>query len=406
MKTKEIVLYSVLFVLASLYSVNVVTGSMLHTTFSLNTLKIFATKQYGQLPAAVATGQCSTQPALNLTGSTDPQLTKLSEYQVVCESFVAGELMVFTDMPKDDLDAKARATAFAETLKAFRQVGVKPLVMVEPVTDWGLIDFKEFDSGFYDQWLSTYFTTLKSQGITDADMGTWGPFPEANLPYWNNLSATPRDFANVVNRYLRIMQETFPKAKGTVLLNSATYETTDFEWQNGEYISLRDYVVGLDKKLVTSFGLQGFPWMPDASQVGPGIFDAGEYLNYHLASEAADILGTKEIWFNTGSFQSKYTLDIEKTVYLSPAKRTDMLNGILDEALKLRDHGYQIRINLFSEDKSRVAEATNWSYWETGRELQSEHMPVFTTFARRLAQEQIKLSIFDKDNSRLEKPAR
>ncbi len=395
MNVREMSIYSALFVLASLYSVNVVMGSLLHTSLSVKGVQQFVSDRTQGSRVVASTGTCSTATALNLATATDPHLAKLAEYQDVCGSFVTAELMVFTDMPKDDADARARATAFAETLKSFRAAGVTPLVMVEPVTDWGLIDFKEFDSGFYDQWLATYFKTLKSQGITDADMGTWGPFPEANLPYWNNLSATPRDFANVVNRYLRIMKQTFPGARGTVLLNSASYETTDFAWQNGEYVSLREYVAGLDKQLVTSFGLQGFPWMPDASQVGPGIFDAGEYLNYRLASEAADILQTKDIWFNTGTFQAKYTLDVEKTVYLSPAKRTDMLNGIVDEALKLRDRGYKIRINLFSQDKSRVAEATDWSYWQTGRSGQSEHMPVFTTIARRLSQEQIPLSLFD-----------
>ncbi len=394
MKTRELVLYTIGFILASLYSANVVTGSLLHVSLSPESIRQFVADRT-EAKTVSGGGACSADAALVLSASSEPHLAKLAEYQEACSSLVAGELMLFTDMPNSDTDAYARATAFAATLKAFKAAGVRPLVMVEPVTDWGLIDFAEFNSGFYDSWLKTYFQTLRAAGITDADMGTWGPFPEANLPYWNNANATPADFANVVNRYLRIMKQVFPGASGTVLLNSATYETTDFEWRNGEYVSLRAYVTGLDKTLVTSFGLQGFPWMPDATQTGPGIFDAGEYLNWHLAAEAADLLGTKDVWFNTGTFGAKYTLDQDKTVTLAPAKRADMLNGILDEALKLKTAGYRIRINLFAENKRTVAEATDWSYWPTGGQLTSPHMPVFTAFARRAAQAQIPLSLFD-----------
>lgn len=396
MNVKEMIIYSALFFLASLYSVNVVTGSLLHTSLSVASIEQWlSVKTHAATPTVTQTA-CSTQPKLGgVSASTEPHLQKLAEYQSVCQSGVADELMLFADMPKDAIDATQRAKVLATTLNEFGVNGVRPLVMVEPVTDWGLIDFKEFDSGFYDQWLAIYFQTLKVNGVTEAEMGTWAPFPEANLPYWNNASATPKDFSNVVNRYLRIMKDTFPNAQGTVLLNSATYETTDFQWQNGEYISLREYVKGLDKTLVTSFGLQGFPWMPEASQTGPGIFDASEYLNYRLASEAADILGTKQIWFNTGTFQSKYTLDRERTVFVTPSKREDMLNGILNEALKLKDKGYVVRINLFSQNKSKDAEATDWSYWSTVTQSQSSHAPAFTTFARRLSQEQISLSLFD-----------
>jgi hypothetical protein len=336
------------------------------------------------------------EPLLDMSASSSPELRKLTEYQQVCQSFVAGEMMLFTDMPKDDEDAKLRATKLAAQLLEFKKAGVKPLIMVEPVSDWGLIDFKEFDSGFYDVWLKTYFKTLKASGLTTADLGTWTPFPEANLPYWNNLSATPADFANVVNRYLRLLNAEFPGVEGSVLLNSATYETTDFEWANGEYSSLRTYVAGLDKTLVSSFGLQGFSWMPANGQQGAGIFDAGEYLNHRLAMEAADILGTKKVWYNTGSFGAKYTLDPERMVTLSPAKRQDVLNAIVEEMLKLKEKGYDVRINLFAEDKSELTEATDWSYWDSSTLSASPDASVFVGLMRRLNQEQIALSLFDR----------
>jgi hypothetical protein len=135
--------------------------------------------------------------------------------------------------------------------------------------------------------------------------------------------------------------------------------------------------------------------MPAATQQGNGIFDANEYLNYQLASEAADTLGVKKIWLNTGSFRAKYTLDPEKTVTLSPSKRQDVLNGIIAEADKLRDKGYDVGINLFAQDKSTVSEATDWSYFSSATVKTSPDTPVLTAFVRATQTNKIHLSLFD-----------
>ncbi len=392
MNKKELVIFSLIFAIVSFFTVNVVmtalTGKSLVSKDSI----------WKSKPAQVKlTSSCSSEPVIaDLGDAKDPQLRKLAEHQQVCGSLATKTLMIFTDMPKDDPGARKKADAMVATLQEFAKYGVSPIVIVEPNTEWGLIDFKEFESGFYDAWIGTYFDELKKQGITDAQMGMWVPFPEANLPYWNNKNAQPADFAAIVNKYLAALRKRFPQARTSVLLDSATYETNDFDWSTGEYVSLRPYVKDIKKELVSSFGLQGFPWAPPATTPGSGIFDAATYLNYHLAQEAADLLGVKDVWFNTGTFGRKYTLDQEKAITVSPEKRKDMLNAIVAEAGRLRDRGYTVTINLFAEDKSGVQEATDWSYWHPDTIGSARDRSVYVDFVSRLGREKIRLSLFDR----------
>ncbi len=294
-------------------------------------------------------------------------------------------------MPNSSEQAVKMADEMHINLKAFSSAGVSPIIIVEPETNWGLVDFKEFSTGFYDKWLQDYFTALKKKGITDKQMGMWVPFPEANLPYWNNQSATPNDFGSVVNGYLSILKKEYPLVNGGILLNSASYDSTDFEWENGDYTSLLPYVKSIRPGLVDSFGLQGFPWAPSADKSGPGIFDAREYLNSDLAIEAAQKLNVSKIWFNTGSFSSKYTQDSGKTVKISPQRRKEILTGIYNELLRAKEKGYAISVNIFAEDKSKVAEATNWTYID---EI-SDNQVIFADFIRKAHSANISISLYD-----------
>jgi hypothetical protein len=392
MKVTNIIWYSMIFLGLSVFAFSLVFQSMTDRNL-IEVPKIYEKSVTDML---VAVGKCSDRAKIEgLEQAKDPHLRKLAEYQAVCDSFVTDRMMVFTDMPKDELVARAAAKKMAETLKEFSYFGVKPLVIVEPVSEWGLIDFEEFGTGFYDEWIRAYFSTLKSEGITNEMMGAWVPFPEANLPYWNHANATPKDFAAIVNKYLSFMKAEFPQAKGSVMLNSATYDNDDFDWANGEYVSLIPYVSGIQRGLVDSFGIQGFSWAPPAGSQRSGIFDAREYLNARLAMEAADALGTKEIWFNTGSFGSKYTLDEEKMITIEPGKRKDILNGILSEVATAQQKGYTVWINLFSEDKSRLAEATDWSYWKDYSDVANPHRSVFIDFVTKAREMNLPLSLFD-----------
>ncbi|MEX1123732.1 MAG: hypothetical protein WEC81_01005 [Patescibacteria group bacterium] len=337
------------------------------------------------------TDHCSQLLPLDIATSEEPHLLQLNKYQESCNSYVTNQLMVFEDMPNSGVSAEKKGKAMSNRLKEFSEGSVTPIVIIEPSSEWGLIDFDEFNTGFYDDWISKYFETIKNSGVTDNMMGTWVPFPEANLPYWNNQNATPNDFSHVVNRYLGILKQYFPQAKGSVLLNSATYETTDFNWESGEYNSLIPYVKDINKEYVDSFGIQGFPWLPNAGGVGPGIFDAAEYLNFRLAIEAADTLEIKQIWFNTGTFSRKYTLDQESTVYVTAAKRKDLLDGILTEVERVKDRGYEVSINIFAHNKSALSEATDWSYLSSAEDIQA-----LASFLTKAESNGIKVSLFDR----------
>ena len=344
-------------------------------------------------PTAIQTlsSQCQPEPPINLANTGSPYLQKLDQYQQLCGSRVANKFMIFTSMPNSKQTAQKLADRMAVDLKSFAEAGVTPVVIVEPTTDWGLIDFKEFGTGFYDQWIKDYFAQLKKQGLSDEQMGIWVPFPEANLPYWNRKNATPQDFAGIVNRYVTSYKGVFPKAKASILLNSATYESDDFDWARGEYSSLLPYVSGITPGLVDSFGLQGFPWTPAKDQGSNGIFDAREFLNHDLAIEAAKKLGVREIWYNSGTFVRKYTQDELKMVTITAEKRKDTGYGIVNEAMRTRDAGFSVWVNIFAEDKSAVAEATDWSYLVAGR----DHQQVFHDILARLSQEKIGVSLYD-----------
>lgn len=335
--------------------------------------------------------QCRPEVPLGLDGATSKYMQKLSEYQVLCGSKVADKYMVFTSMPNSKEDAQALAQRLLPELKAMQSAEVTPVVIVEPTSEWGLIDFTEFNTGFYDAWINDYFIEMKKAGLTDDTMGIWVPFPEANLPYWNRKNATPKDFAQIVNRYLSIYKTHFPRARSSILLNSATYESDDFDWERGEYMSLLPYVSDIKPGLVDSFGLQGFPWSPPATREGNGIFDAREFLNYKLAVEAASKLKVKEIWFNTGTFMTKYAQDEEKKVTIEASKRKDVSYGIVNEVIRAKESGFNVWVNVFAEDKSKVAEATDWSYLQVGR----DHQQVFHDFIWRLNEAGIGISLYD-----------
>lgn len=326
--------------------------------------------------------------------STNPSIRRLGEFDKKCASAVTDSLMYFTIMPKDSLVAKELAGKVAATIQIYHDNGIKPIVIIEPDSAWGLIDFNEFNTGFYDVWISDFFKELVRLGITSDTMGTWVPFPEANLPYWNHQNTKPEDFSKAVNRYLGILRKYYPDTKTSILLNSATYPTDDYNWADGEYLSLAPYVSGLDKKLVDSFGLQGLPWMSPANTVTRYVFEPTEFLNTKIAKEAADIIGTKDIWFNTGTFASKYAQEPEKKVLVPASVRKEMLDKIHRQALDLKKSGYNVSVNIFAEDKSGTAEATDWSYWGSDDTQNTSHELAIINFLKDLHSEGIGVSFY------------
>ncbi len=394
MKSKNIIIYSIFCFLVVLFTIDTVTMALLGRHFYE---LLIPSQSADQSPADKSLAKCTDKNKIAAANeSSAKEIRQLAQYQNLCNSFVTDEVMIFTDMPKDDKVAAQNAADMANNLKQFGQYGIKPLVIAEPVTAWGLVDFDEFKNGFYDRWIDTYFSELKKNGITDAQMGTWVPFPEANLPYWNHANAKPEDFGPIVNKYLGAMKKYFPNAQGSVMLNSATYDSEDFDWRNGEYLSLIPYVSKVDKKLVSSFGLQGFPWAPQATDTGASVTDASEFLNHRLAIEAANVLKVNKIWYNTGTFRRKYTDDANNSIIISPEERLLILNSIEEEALITKNNGFEVSLNIFAQDKSKATEATDWSYLPEQGAQSSKDALVFTEFVNDLQKKGIHLSMFDR----------
>lgn len=337
---------------------------------------------------------CSDKKPLDIGETSELHLKKLSDYQDICGSFVTDKLMVFTGFSQDAETAKTDAATMADRLKQFYTVGVTPVIIAEPYIQDQAMSYKEYLAGKYDAGMDAYFKALKEAGITDGMMGTWVPFPESNTPSWNNKDTEPKDFALCVNKYLGKLKQYFPAAKGSILLNATTYEPDDANWENGDYIGFSEYIGLINRDLVDSFGIQGFPWVSNAQQVKRTIFNAFEFLQPDLAIGAAQSLRTRDIWINTGTFASKYIQDPAKVVHLSINERKALLNNILDVAKYIRDYQeneYRVTINLFSEDKSDATEQTDWSYVQD--EDSSKVLKEFLQSANRY---NIPLSLFDR----------
>lgn len=342
----------------------------------------------------VATTQCDERAALErLSGAGHESLKKLAIYQQACRSFVTDTMMVFVSMAPDQKAAREYATQDAKTLKTFADVGIRPLLVLEPTTKDGKnLDFELFANGTYRPVVDAYYEQLKDEGIRDEELGIITPFPEANLPYWNNNKA--KFFAPAMNSYLTIARQHFPRVETAVLLNSATYDADDFNWENGDYSSLLPYVKGIQPDLVTYAGLQGFPWISRQGGVG-AILNAAEFLSPPLLEEMAEALDTKQVWFNTGTFSEKYTLDPQQLRTVSPQQRKEVLLTIKDQAVAMQNKGYDISVNIFAEDKSDASEETNWSYWQGSDPFLSPNTPVFTSFVQNLRKHEVSLWLFD-----------
>lgn len=390
MHRRHIIWINAIFVALVLFSATTVYQYMTGN----NPIKSLISAAKDKKPVTVTTTNCSSQNVYTHIHQSDPGLAKLAEYQQACHSYVTNTLMVFTSMAPSVSAAKTYADNDAMTLKKFAKSGIRPLVVAEPTDTAGNnLDYAQFANGSYNAVIDAYFAELKTQGLTAENLGIWNPFPEANLPYWKNNQ--PQYFAPATNNYTSILHKYFPGAQTSVLLNSATYSTTDFNWENGEYDSLLPYVKGITPGSITYAGLQGFPWL--ARQGGSGaIVNAAEYLNPDLLSEMANSLGTKKVWFNTGTFGSKYTLDPTQTVTMTPERRKVILATVDSQAQTLQKQGFTVAVNMFAQDKSHDSEETDWSYWSGDKPFNSRATPVITDFINTLNQQKIGFWLFDR----------
>jgi hypothetical protein len=153
-------------------------------------------------------------------------------------------------------------------------------------------------------------------------------------------------------------------------------------------------VKGISHGLVDYAGMEGFPWVPPQGGSGP-VINASEFLDPSLISEMANYLGTKNIWFNTGTFGTKYALDPAQIAYVSPEQRKEILTTIDEQALILQKEGFSVSINMFAQDKSKASEETDWSYWNNNHPFNSLATPVLTSFINQMNQQKIGFWLFD-----------
>lgn len=326
-----------------------------------------------------------------LSDSWVPSLRKLAVYESVCNSAVASGASFFVPTPRTLSEANSYAVDVSERLKEFSRFGLNPLIFMEPTYPGGILDLAAIRAGAYDQALATYFSAIKSQGVTDSMMGSWVFFPEGNIPVWNNVE--PSTFVANVTKVAGAMKQVFPRSKAALLLDSQTYPSGT-NWSGGAYKSLLPYVQGIPAGLIDSFGLQGFPWTPPANQAGAPSYDPKSYLRVSLVAEATQALGVTQVWINTGTFSRAYASS-SWAVTLTPKQRQQMLDGVLAQVKTLQTQGFTTSVHIFAEDKTATAEDIDWSYWPSTQPGSGENASVFKTFIRDARVNNVQLWIFD-----------
>lgn len=346
---------------------------------------------------APATDCTSSSPMhVGLVSANSSQLKKLAQYEQVCGSGIISHLSFFTPIPTTLQEAHDNAADVIAQLREFSSYGISPLVFLEPTTNSGLINMSEYRAGKYDAALDAYFATIKAAGITDTMMGTWVPFPEGNIPVWSSVD--PNDFAASVTKTVTYQKKYFPASKASIMLDTLTYPTAS-SWDGGKAVSFLPYVQNIPAGLIDSVGLQGFPWMSPANEHGPSNGAPSDYLRVDLAAEMARALHVKDIWLNTGTLGVQYANKKGQQVTITPQQRLTQLSEVVDEVKNLQSQGFAVAVHLFAQDKSTVAEATDWSYWPTGHADTSPVTYVFKAFVHDLQATNADLWLFDTDET-------
>jgi hypothetical protein len=367
-------------------------GVLLLISTSLIFLITIYINRLASSPSTTANCQSNIPILENLESSSLPQISKLAEYENVCQSHIVSGLSLFTSIPASKNDAEALAKDIVSNLKEFSRFNITPIVFFEPTTNSGVINLDNIAKGDYDVILDSYFKAIKASNVDDSEMGTWVPLPEANTPVWSNVN--PNTFSASVTKIIKLQKKYFPTSKSSILLNSSTY-TNDSSWEGGQTISLLPYVKNITEGLLDSFGLQGFPWAAAANEELTNNGTPDQYLDVNLAIEASAFLNIKDIWLNTGTFGSKYVNQVNRTISITPEERLILLNQVTSLANSIQKQNFNVTVHLFSQDKSDTDEATDWSYWHDSSYGTSAYTYVFQSFVGELQASGIPLWLFD-----------
>jgi hypothetical protein len=378
MKPRDLIAYSMIFLICIVLTSDIV-------NYQLTGNHIFVNKS--SVSFADSAERCKTQAIQVRDSTNDPQLKSLPEYEKACDSSFVSNMMLFTNMPISVPNAQTYADKMAIRLKEFDKQQISPIVVAEPDSDWGLIDFQEFSRGDYDAWIAAYFQQLKADGVTDNMLGIWIPFPEPQQPYWNNNS-NPDDFAHCINRYLGSLRKVFPKAQTGILLDSQATS-------GDQAPQLLAYTRLIDNSLVDVAGLQGFPWNPPtAEDKRKPITSASVFAPASLLQEVANSLNTKKVLFNIGTYRHR-KIDNGGDISITLEDRKKTLDSISHEANLLTTRNYKVIVNIFAQNKYNDKEGIDWSYWDSGNYKNSQQTILFTHFVKTLIDERSSISLFD-----------
>lgn len=300
---------------------------------------------------------CVLPSPVALDAARDRDLRKLAAFQSDY-GFVGNSISLFTTIPMDLEVDLGEAEGIAAKLKAFGAAGVQPVVFAEPPVERSLSDIADGAERVY--W-DEYFAHLKSLGVTDGQMGLWIPYPEINTPIWNRGGFAPADFARLIDDFSTSYRQAFPQARTGILLNSFSYEPEDIDWEFGKTESYLPYVKGIAKGRVDVVGIQAFPWWPRKNEHKKPLDDVSEFLFMRWATEAANALGTRSIMVHTGVPHSMHEGAATKVI-IPDQTRARVMRQIAQVLATYRPLGYDMSLSLFLEDKSDVAEGTDWSF--------------------------------------------
>ena len=319
----------------------------------------------------------------------DPQLNLLKQYEN--ETGVAPIYIDFIGFPQNQADALISAAAMAGELQTWHKSGTQPLIILEPTFNGGqdMMDLTAFNHGEYDDAVDTLFATLAELGVTDEEMGTWVPFPEPNIPGWSDNNTDPSLFTQNVTKVAAVIKHRFPKTQVSIMLNSQTSHKPNWSDAAMNPRLLVPYDNRFRGGLIDSFGLQGFTWN---NEDNPATF-----LSAPAAMLGAEQLGSKHIWFITGTFSELNDPNGSGIIKSDNQRRAAVLNGVLNQALAIQAAGYTVDyINIFGEDKlvygSAGAGTANYRY-DT-----PEALAVLREFVSTAKQHNIPVAIFDDAN--------
>jgi hypothetical protein len=322
----------------------------------------------------------------------DAQLSLLERYE--SKTGVAPRMMEFIGFPQNTVEARIQAEKMAGVLQAWSAQNVHPLVIMEPTFNGGNTDMNlhKFQEGDYDEALSTYFTTLKSLGITDKQMGIWVPFPEPNIPDWAGGVTDPELFISNTTKVAQAIKQEFPKSHVSIMLDSQTcLPSPDPSWANcatNDVGALTRYL-GFKPGLINSFGLQGFTW---DKQDSPETFLSGQ-----TAVACARKLGVSHVWFNTGTFSRVNNPNGEGIVKADNSRRTQVLDGDLAQGEVVQAAGLTMDfINVFGQNNFEPgSNGTGTADWQYNTRA---GLGVLRAFSVAAGQRRIQVNIFDAAN--------